>query len=129
MGRQGTNRLREEGLPIVWEAYDRDALQISKDYDISLRYVYKMLKKYCRENGKIYEDYLRRPHKKHQMSIMRRRRKTSVYAKKIPKTSYKAHLDEITSISELLKSSEIGGLIEAADKLTNLINKILEEKR
>ena len=134
MSKETATSLRTDGVVTVWELYEGDAYEIAKEYKLSSTTVYRMMREYCKENGKVYENYLRYPHKPHifvkgRFRIKRPTLKSTgpmkgrLKLKKIPRAFLIE--DDFEYIGELIKSTKSSDVIEGIrlleEQITNII--------
>ena len=106
----------------VWLENEGDVSCISNKYGISQGMVYYTMRKFCTKNGKVYQSYLRYPHKQHERHIceMPARALGKIHWKEpvIAKTNEKE-----SDISELLNSSNNDDVLAGIDLLIKKIEK------
>ena len=136
MSRETATSFRTDGVVTVWELYEADAYEIAKEYKLSSTTVYRMMREYCKENGKVYENYLRYPHKPHIFKKGRFRLKRPTVSKNVGtlkgrikfKKVPRAFLieNDFEYIGELLKSTKGSDVIEGIRLLEEQINNIIK---
>ena len=136
MSKKSLARLRQDGIEEVWEKYQRDAVYVAKIYDVHYTSVYSALRRYCIENNKNYQSFLRCPHKPHVFKHNGRKKKL-VIAKtpavgqtrfKIRKQPFEVDrdIDFIWNILNTSTPENVEDIRECAHMLCVSINKIKE---
>lgn len=106
----------------VWLENAGDVACISNKYRISQGRVYYAMRKFCTENGKVYQSYLRYPHKQHERHICNRTaRRLDQMQREGPILAEKN--EEELDVSELLNSSNSDDVLMGIDLLIEKIEK------